>query len=115
MTPIKSRLEKLSPAKRALLIEALRANAMRQSVVEKIPARAQKSPGVLSFAQQRLWFIDQLDPGNPAYNCPAAVSLSGPLDVAALEKCFNQLVARHESLRTTFEAIDGLPYQIITA
>ncbi|HEX5873154.1 MAG TPA: amino acid adenylation domain-containing protein, partial [Pyrinomonadaceae bacterium] len=69
----------------------------------------------VSFAQQRLWFIDQLEPGNPAYNCPAAVSLSGALDVEALQKCFNYLVARHEALRTTFVAIDGLPHQLIAA
>ncbi|HEX5873146.1 MAG TPA: condensation domain-containing protein, partial [Pyrinomonadaceae bacterium] len=110
-----SRLEKLSPAKRALLVEALRVKAIRQSAVEIIPPREQKSPVVLSFAQQRLWFIDQLEPGNPAYNCPAAVSLSGALDVEALQKCFNYLVARHEALRTTFVAIDGLPHQLIAA
>src|SRR5207237_1451461 len=69
----------------------------------------------VSFAQQRLWFIDQLDPGNPAYNCPAAVTLTGPLDFEALQNCFNYLVARHESLRTTFVSLDGLPHQIISA
>ena len=115
MSPTRtSRLEKLSPAKRALLVEALRADEERRSAIKKIPPRAVKSPVVLSFAQQRLWFIDQLDPGNPAYNCPAAVSLSGTLDLRALSASFNYLVARHESLRTTFAAIDGLPHQIIS-
>jgi amino acid adenylation domain-containing protein len=109
-----SRLEKLSPAKRALLVEALRADEEWRSAFKKIPPRAVKSPVVLSFAQQRLWFIDQLDPGNPAYNCPAAVSLSGALDLNALCAAFDHLVARHESLRTTFAAIDGLPHQIIS-
>ncbi|MGB8507209.1 MAG: condensation domain-containing protein, partial [Pyrinomonadaceae bacterium] len=110
-----TRVEKLSPAKRALLIQILRADAAQRSAVTKIPPRAQKSPVVLSFAQQRLWFIDQLDPGNPAYNCPAAVSLVGSLDLAALRTSFDHLISRHESLRTTFASIDGLPHQIISA
>lgn len=59
-----------------------------------------------SFAQQRLWFIDQLEPGNPAYNCPIAVRLSGPLDIAALTESLSAIVARHEVLRTTFEVAD---------
>ncbi len=67
----------------------------------------------LSFAQQRLWFMDQLGPGNPAYNIPGAIRLSGKLDVAALERSLNEIVRRHESLRTTFATIDGQPAQII--
>ena len=57
---------------------------------------------VLSFAQQRLWFFDQLEPGLSAYNIPAAVRLKGPLNLAALERSLNEIVKRHESLRTTF-------------
>ena len=56
----------------------------------------------LSFAQQRLWFFDQLEPGLSAYNIPAAVRLKGPLNLAALEQSLNEIVKRHESLRTTF-------------
>jgi len=67
----------------------------------------------LSFAQQRLWFIDQLAPGNPAYNFPAAVQLRGPLNVAALQHSLNELVQRHEVLRTTFATADGRPVQVI--
>ena len=115
MSTTSSRLENLSPAKRALLVAALRKDALKQSAGKKIPRCAKKGPVVLSFAQQRLWFIDQLDPGNPAYNCPAAVSLRGPLDLEALQQSFNHLVARHESLRTTFVALDGLPQQIVSA
>jgi non-ribosomal peptide synthetase component F/alpha-ketoglutarate-dependent taurine dioxygenase/acyl carrier protein len=65
----------------------------------------------LSFAQQRLWFLDQLDPNAPYFNVPAAVQLSGRLDVRALEQSLNEIVRRHESLRTTFAARDGLPAQ----
>ena len=67
----------------------------------------------LSFAQQRLWFLDQMEPGNPFYTIPAAVRLKGVLDVGALEATFNELVRRHESLRTTFIPVDGNPVQMI--
>ncbi|HEX8821936.1 MAG TPA: condensation domain-containing protein, partial [Archangium sp.] len=67
----------------------------------------------LSFAQQRLWFLDQLEPGSPLYNIPAAVRLEGTLDVAALERGFTELVRRHESLRTTFVEVGGSPVQKI--
>ena len=67
----------------------------------------------LSFAQQRLWFLDQLQPGNPAYNIPAAVRLKGALNVAVLEQTFQEIIKRHEALRTTFNSVEGRPTQII--
>ncbi|HWS86533.1 MAG TPA: condensation domain-containing protein, partial [Pyrinomonadaceae bacterium] len=67
----------------------------------------------LSFAQQRLWFIDQLQPGSPVYNMPVAVRLTGRLDVGAMGKTLTEIVRRHESLRTTFAAVDGEPVQVI--
>jgi amino acid adenylation domain-containing protein len=67
----------------------------------------------LSFAQQRLWFFDQLEPGLAAYNIPAAVRLKGPLNLPALEQSLNEIVKRHESLRTTFGKLDGRPTQVI--
>ncbi len=69
----------------------------------------------LSFAQQRLWFIDQMEPGNPSYNMPIAVRLTGALNVVALEASLNEIVRRHESLRTTFSALNGQPQQVIAA
>ncbi|WP_244221665.1 non-ribosomal peptide synthetase [Corallococcus exercitus] len=69
----------------------------------------------LSFAQQRLWFIDQLEPGSPLYNMPFALRLTGALDVSALQRAFDALVQRHETLRTTFESHDGAPRQRIHA
>ncbi|WP_375745201.1 non-ribosomal peptide synthase/polyketide synthase [Corallococcus interemptor] len=68
----------------------------------------------LSFAQQRLWFMDQLEPGSASYNIPAAVRIDGDLDVAALERAFASLVERHEALRTTFRAEQGQPVQVIS-
>jgi amino acid adenylation domain-containing protein len=71
------------------------------------------SPLPLSFAQQRLWFLHQLEPGSPAYNVPAAYLLKGPLDRAVLEECLAEVVRRQEALRTTFTTRDGLPVQVI--
>ncbi len=72
-------------------------------------------PLPLSFAQQRLWFIDQLEPGNSFYNVPAAVRLSGQLSVEAVERSLTEVVRRHESLRTTFKEVGGEPVQVIGA
>ena len=69
----------------------------------------------LSFAQQRLWFLDQLQPGDPAYHLSAAVHLQGAIDLAALEQSFNEIVKRHEALRTSFITVDGQPVQAIAS
>lgn len=67
----------------------------------------------LSFAQQRLWFLDQLVPNNAFYNTPAAVRLTGSLNLAALQETFNEIVRRHAALRTTFATVEGQPVQAI--
>jgi amino acid adenylation domain-containing protein len=67
----------------------------------------------LSFAQQRLWFLDQLEPGNTLYNIPTTVRLKGRLDVETLRRALAEIVKRHESLRTTFTMIEGRPAQLI--
>ncbi len=69
----------------------------------------------LSFAQQRLWFLDRLEPGCHAYNMPGAVRISGLLDQAALEKSLEEIVRRHETLRTTFPLRGGEPVQVVAA
>ncbi|MEP7121256.1 MAG: amino acid adenylation domain-containing protein [Byssovorax sp.] len=69
----------------------------------------------LSFAQERLWLVDQIDPGNPAYNVPDPLRLVGPLDVPAFEGALREVVRRHEVLRTTFATAEGRPVQIIHA
>ena len=78
----------------------------RVSRVESLP---------LSFAQQRLWFLDQLEPGSAFYNSPAAVRLVGQLDVAALELTLSEIVRRHEVLRTSFANVGGEPRQVVAA
>jgi hypothetical protein len=66
-----------------------------------------------SFAQQRLWFLEQLAPGLPVYNIPGAVRIRGVLDPAVLERSLNEIVRRHEVLRTTFTEMEGEPVQVI--
>ena len=69
----------------------------------------------LSYAQERMWFFDQLEPGNPTYNRPAFIRFTGSLNVATLEQCLNEIRRRHEVLRTTFPAVDGQPVQVISS
>ncbi|MBN8226492.1 amino acid adenylation domain-containing protein [Corallococcus macrosporus] len=74
---------------------------------------ARTGPLPLSFSQQRLWLVDQLEPGSAAYNLFLALRVEGALDVGALERSFASLIARHESLRTVFVSRDGEPVQVI--
>ena len=67
----------------------------------------------LTFAQEGLWFLDQLDPGRSVYNVPQVWSLAGPLDVAALARSLQLVVDRHDALRATVGMADGRPYQRI--
>jgi len=84
-----------------------------QATAPPILPAPRDAPLPLSFSQQRLWFLDQLEPGTPFYNVPNAVRLSGRLDVAALAWSINEVVRRHEALRTTFAAVDGQGVQVI--
>ncbi|HKH43059.1 MAG TPA: amino acid adenylation domain-containing protein, partial [Thermoanaerobaculia bacterium] len=90
---------------------ALRSGAMRlQPPI--VPAPREKTLP-LSFAQQRLWLLDQLEPGRPLYNMPAALRIQGPLDARVLALCFGEILRRHEALRTVFPERDGSPVQVI--
>ncbi|HEV2863877.1 MAG TPA: condensation domain-containing protein [Pyrinomonadaceae bacterium] len=113
------RIAGLTPEQRALLMLRLQKKqaarqdggaATRPSAIRPTP-RGAALP--LSFAQQRLWFTDQLEPGNPAYNISGAVRFTGPLNVAALRQAIGEVVRRHEVMRTTFKAVEGQPVQVI--
>jgi amino acid adenylation domain-containing protein len=67
----------------------------------------------LSFAQQRLWYLDRLHPENPAYNCCTVLRVTGPLNVPALEQAINEIIHRHETLRTIFPEVEGWPGQVV--
>ncbi len=106
----------LSPARRALLAKMLKQKGMAAPGEEqKIPRRSDPGPAPLSFAQEALWFLDQLEPNEARSNQPGAVRLSGQLDMAALEKTLGEIIARHEPLRMSIEVRDGRPYQVVTA
>ncbi len=115
MTDISQRIASLSPEKRALLEARLLRERTAASPVPAIGKRPDTGPAPLSFAQQRLWFLDQLEPGQAHYNLPLALRLTGELDVAALSRALDAIVRRHEALRTTFAARNGKPHQVIGA
>ncbi|MEI5908948.1 amino acid adenylation domain-containing protein [Bacillus spongiae] len=79
-----------------------------------IPKVTRQKEHPLSFAQQRLWVLHQLEPNNPAYNMLVPMKLKGKLDLKALEQALAEMVKRHESLRTTFHIRNGEPYQVIS-
>ncbi|HEU4556927.1 MAG TPA: amino acid adenylation domain-containing protein, partial [Longimicrobium sp.] len=95
---------------------AVRVEEIRRAGLPVLPPvvpveRARALP--LSFAQERLWFIDRMEPGSTVYNMPMALRLGGALDQAALERSLSEIVRRHETLRTTFAEVDGSPVQVI--
>ncbi|RYZ35479.1 MAG: amino acid adenylation domain-containing protein, partial [Myxococcaceae bacterium] len=111
--PLRALFEAPTVAALALRVEAARAK--ESPAVPPLKPAERNGPLPLSFAQQRLWFLEQLEPQGALYNIPSLLKLEGPLDVAALEHAFNALIHRHEGLRTTFHAEDGKPFQRIDA
>ncbi len=91
------------------LNETDRGRRVTRAPISRISREAKLLPSV---NQRRLWFIDQLQP-NTAFNCYKAFRIKGSLNVASLEQSLNEIVRRHEALRTTFSAIDGEPLQVI--
>ena len=105
----------LSIAERERILELARAASLKRSAPKRSSIVPVERTGALplSFAQERLWFIDRLDPGSAIYNMPMAWRLRGVLDVAALERALGEIVRRHEVLRTVFAEADGSPVQVI--
>ncbi|WP_164021359.1 non-ribosomal peptide synthetase, partial [Pyxidicoccus trucidator] len=114
MSDIKKKIAALSPEKRAQLVKQLQQKEPRNT----LPPPERRASGdaslPLSFAQQRLWFLDRLEPGTANYNMPVTLRLEGALDTSALEQAFTELVRRHEALRTTFREDQGSPIQVIS-
>src|SRR5215213_3729138 len=113
MSDLAQRIATLSPQKQALLLKRMNRQATpSQPPIASLP---RTGPLPLSFAQERLWFLDQLVPNSPLYNIPSTLRLLGTLDLAALQGSFQALVARHEALRTCFPSQDGQPCQQIAS
>ncbi|MET0396761.1 MAG: amino acid adenylation domain-containing protein, partial [Longimicrobiaceae bacterium] len=111
--PLKALFEAPTVAGLARRIEALRSTgASLAPPIARVP-RDMLDGLPLSFAQQRLWLVDRIDPDSPAYNMPYAMRLRGVLDTAALRASLDALVRRHETLRTTFAERGGAPVQVI--
>ncbi|MGW3961739.1 non-ribosomal peptide synthase/polyketide synthase [Amycolatopsis sp. NPDC005003] len=109
-TSRKSRIDALPAELRETLKRRLAGRAERSDVIGRAP-REGALP--LSFAQQRLWFLDEFRPGDAEYNSAVALRLTGPLDTGVLTGALEQLVARHEALRTTIDDTGGSPVQVI--
>jgi hypothetical protein len=113
-TVVKATRATLSEAQKALLEQRLRGQGTKSA--GRAPVIPRREPGVevpLSFAQQRLWFMEQMEPGRSIYNIPLALRLSGPLDADTVEQSLNEIVRRHEMLRTIFVLHAGQPVQRI--
>src|SRR6266498_4805991 len=113
MESLSKRIDNLSPAKRALLELKIKRRGLGAAGGQAIPRRAPHSVPPPSFAQQRLWFLNQLQPDNPSYNVPRAIRLRGAPNIEALRQALNEIVRRHESLRTSFHEVDGKPMLVI--
>ena len=107
-------LRNLTPKQRDLLLRRLEKAGPAENPIPRQPRNADGGGELpLSFAQQRLWFLDRLEPGSPLYNIPAAVEIAGRLDEGALAASLREVVRRHEPLRTTFAAGPEGPVQVI--
>ncbi|HYG63315.1 MAG TPA: amino acid adenylation domain-containing protein, partial [Thermoanaerobaculia bacterium] len=110
--PVRDLFEAPTVADLAARVEAARRTGAAAAVPPLLPVR-REGPLPLSFAQQRLWFIDQLAPGSPLYNMPVVLRAEGPLQPALLRRCLGEIVRRHEALRTVFAVQGDSPVQVI--
>ena len=111
--PLRYLFQQPTPAGLAQSVEA-ELSAGKSKPLPPVRAVARDGAAPLSFAQQRLWFLDRLEPGSAFYNLPAALWIEGALDTEALERSLAEIIRRHEILRTTFPVIDGRPAQLLS-
>ena len=113
MSSLTPDLNSLSPQKRALYEKLLKEKRQAAAPATQLTRRQTTGPVPLSFAQQRLLFLYDLNPTSAVYNVPIALRLSGPLLVKALEQTLHEIVRRHEALRTTFATVEGQTVQVV--
>ncbi|HEY4564840.1 MAG TPA: condensation domain-containing protein, partial [Thermoanaerobaculia bacterium] len=115
-TEIAKRIAELPLEKRALLFQQLQKQREKEAAAEpqRIPRQARdRETYPLSFAQQRLWFLNNFEPESPEYNIPQAFRIEGDLDPEVMQRALREVARRHEALRTTFRSIEGEPAQVI--
>src|SRR6476620_135461 len=106
-----ARRDALSAIKQQELERLLNKSIGQEAAARVIPPRPADQAAPLSFAQERLWFLYQLDPESTAYNVCYPLRITGRLNLPALTQAINETVRRHDSLRTTFAEVDGKPVQ----
>ena len=113
MSDLTKRISELSPAKRALLSRLLKEKGVANSRLPIMRRKGDSEGLPLSYAQQRLWFLNQLDPNNAVYNIQLVIPLAASLSPSVIERSLNEIFKRHEVLRTIFQEVGGEPRQII--
>ncbi|MBV9209445.1 MAG: AMP-binding protein, partial [Acidobacteria bacterium] len=116
MKDISERISSLTPEQRALLESRLKKKGLQAPAAPDVIPRRKDRDSIScppSIDQERLWFIEQLQPGNTAYNIFTASQIRGHLNVEVMERVVNELIRRHEAFRTTLQSVDGLPVQVI--
>jgi amino acid adenylation domain-containing protein len=111
--PLRTLFEDTTVAALAARVETARGEARASRIPPLVPIAEAQRDYALSFAQQRLWFFDQLEPGSTFYNIPVAVRFGVRVDAEVLRRCLDEIVRRHEVLRTSFRAADGVPVQSV--
>ena len=113
MTDLSERIAGLSAEQRTLFMARLARRGLALPEIPRIPRRQRTGPARASFAQQRMWFLDQFEPGNPAYIVPITIRLTGRLDPGLVQQALDEIVRRHENFRTRF-VFDGVqPVQVV--
>src|SRR5437762_7027867 len=115
MSEISQRIEALSPEKLALLSQRLKEKNQQRAKKQSIPRRTDSNSYPLSLEQQRLWFMNQLQPNSSFYNMGGAMRLTGELNIAVLEQTLSEIARRHEALRSSFPMSQGAPAQVVAA
>ena len=113
LTPAMQSELKAAKADLLHLLQSMRSASPGESATSSIPRVARQAWMSLSFAQQRIWFLQQIDPESTAYNLLAVMRMQGELDADALEQSLRQILLRHEALRTTFVPVEGTPYTVV--
>src|SRR5215813_3745221 len=113
MSDMNAKIAALEPEKRQLLLQRLRERAGQKGREEISRQPRDGRTFALTYAQQRLWFLQQLEPNSPFYNIPESLAFEGQIDVEVLERALGEIIRRHESLRTSFHNEAGEARQVI--